>query len=251
MFQIYSDGDREGDYLLQFLALEGVDLLSKFYFLTAYSKHEDIRNSEDIKKLIDFKKFAAKNMFEKGDQSSLNKLKEIIGSSPTLNLQLENKIYLGVLRNKVGEGAYGLFLSILEKKDSEDSNVISESLVSIRNVYENILSEIALLQNVPKPYKRFNKELKKDEEIYFLDRNNNLKIGPFINWIKDKKPFNSNTIIKDFLFNIKNIGSDFGAHADLKDGKKKEKPASFSPTSNTVNALIYNLKEIILWFDQI
>jgi len=47
----------------------------------------------------------------------------------------------------------------------------------------------------------------------------------------------------NFFYDIQEICSDFGPHA-------KSVSKGFQPTSNTVNVLIYELKDIILWFDK-
>lgn len=88
--------EREGDYLLQKLVLDShVDVMGKFYFLTAYSAEDELRGSEDIKTLIDFGKFNTENFIEKGD---LDRLINIIENIRILNLQNDNKRYLNILR---------------------------------------------------------------------------------------------------------------------------------------------------------
>lgn len=54
---LYNDFfEREGDYFLHKLIYD-IDVINKFYFLTAYSASDEIRNNQDIKRFIDFGKF--------------------------------------------------------------------------------------------------------------------------------------------------------------------------------------------------
>ncbi len=79
LYQRYSKKDREGDYLLQKLALfSPVDVMTRFYFLTAYSAQDELQIAEDVEQLIDLGKFKAENFIEKGNDSDLKRLRQII-----------------------------------------------------------------------------------------------------------------------------------------------------------------------------
>ena len=110
---------------------------------------------------------------------------------------------------------------------------ISANLGTIRNLLENILTEIAIEKNAP--------------EVCFNEKNiKQIVMGNVIYWITKENPdsFKSNSIIKNELFDIKQICSDFGSHSNSNN-------KGFQPTVNTVNALVYELKDIILWFGDI
>ncbi len=230
--------EREGDYLLQKLVYQGADVLSQFYFLTAYSASE-LPNADEIKNHIDLKKFKEKNLIEKGNSESKNYLMNRINNLEILKLHWENKVFIDILRKKVGKNLPYKFIELLKNKDSSDSVRTEMSFDLIRNLLENILTELAKKQNAPKIC--FNKKSEKQ----IITRN-------VIKWINDfnkekEEPiyrFNSNSIIKNFLYDIQGICSDFGAH-------KKSEMTGFQPTSNTVNALIFELKDIILWFNDL
>lgn len=75
--------DREGDYILFKLATCGkVDILKKFYFLTAYLAEDEIRSAPEVKKfLMDFGVFQKENFIEKGNKAHLSRLIEAIKNS--------------------------------------------------------------------------------------------------------------------------------------------------------------------------
>lgn len=71
--------EREGDYLLLKLAMnKQVDVLNKFYFLTAYSAQHEIRSSAELENFIDLGAFQQKNFIEKGNEADLKRLLEVI-----------------------------------------------------------------------------------------------------------------------------------------------------------------------------
>lgn len=238
--------EREGDYFLQKLVYAKIDVMTKFYFLTGFAKSE-LRNADEIKTHIDFGKFTYQNIIEKGKSKEDEKnLINIINNIKILKLHWENREYLEILRNRIGEKAPYNFINLLDSKDSNESVVISKNLGLIRNILENILTIIANNQNAP--------------EICFNKRNKKqIVIRNIIRWINDYNKerdckiyrLGSSSIIKNFLYDIQEIASDFGAHENLEDKKVKPKPSSYQPTANSVNALIYDLKDIILWFNKI
>lgn len=83
--------EREGDYLLQKLVFSGIDVLSKFYFLTAHPSEDEIRNGNEIETLLNFGQFKRENFIEKGNAQDFKRLQSIIDTI-TLNLQGENRI---------------------------------------------------------------------------------------------------------------------------------------------------------------
>lgn len=231
---------REGDYLLQKLVYD-IDIMSQFYFLTA--NNDELRISSDVHTHINNEKFSKDNFIEKGN---IKPLIYVINNIEILNLQNENQIYIKILRNRVGERASEKFVHLLSKKDSENPDDISNNLGAIRNVLSNILTILS-------------KSLKAPDTCWNKKNKNQIVLRNVIYWINpyDKEnrtvnyKYNSNSIIKNFLYDIQEIASDFGSHEDLEDEKLKSKPSGYQPTVNTVNALIYELKDIILWFDKI
>ncbi|QTA78910.1 Uncharacterized protein dnl_11570 [Desulfonema limicola] len=218
-YELYAE--REGDYLLNILVYK-TDVLSKFYFMTAYSAKEEIRGTADIQTHIDMNKFSTENFIEKGSEEDFKKLKDIIDNIPILNLQYENKEYLHILQKHINQEITASFLKILSQKD--DYNSIRDNLNLMRIIYEQILTVCA--DKIPGM-----KADCKDE-----------KGGKTIIWMKDKNHIDGD-ILRNFLFSIRNIANKFGSHYT-------DKPV-YSPTLNTINALVYALKDIILWFGQI
>ncbi|MEA3475694.1 MAG: hypothetical protein U9R23_04555 [Candidatus Cloacimonadota bacterium] len=242
--------EREGDYFLQKLVYTKIDVMTKFYFLTAFAKSE-LRNADEIKTHIDFGKFTYQNIIGKGEEE---RLKQIIDNIEILNLQVENKNYLDILRTKITEKTTLLFLDILSNKESDNDLDIIKNLGALRLIFHKILNLLAKSLEV-KSYtdSRNGKEV----AIFYGD---SLNIRPFINWLSYySQDLKVNSLIRNFLFGIQEICSNFGlAHNELEDDYKEEgivfsesQPSGYQPTANSVNALIYELKEIILWFDEI
>jgi hypothetical protein len=216
--------EREGDYFLQKLVYQ-TDVMSKFYLLTGNS--DPIRCCDDIKTLIDFGQFSEKNSFEKGNEAELQK---IIENMPVLNLQNENKRYLEILRKNIGNKGEDNFLKILEEKD--EIRRISANLTEIRKIYDQILKECSeripdMKEDWTDKYGNVIMKKKKEEKEEML-----------MNWLSINGHIN--TIIRNFFFSIKAICSDFGAHPNIEDA-----------TTDTVNSLVYALKDVIAWFGKI
>lgn len=238
---------REGDYLFQKLVYD-VDVMTKFYFLTAYpAQADEIRGSEGIKPHIDIGKFTAENFIEKANEDDLQKLIQVIEKIEILNLQSENKVYLDILRNNISEEAANRFLEVLAKKDSDKNSDIIANLDFLRNIFEKLLTEIAGLPGIPSSFERVNRDTRKKEKVFIFDKGRELKVRTFINWLDTSKKFDFNSLLRNFCYDIQEIASDFGPHDD----SIKKNPSGYQATTDTVNALVYALKDIILWFGNI
>ena len=229
--------EREGDYLLEKLVYEKVDVLNRFYFLTAYSVSE-LPNKEEISKHIDFSKFRAENIIEKSNRIQEQKLISIINNAEVMNLHLENQIYIDVLRTELdrkGSSHTTLkFVELLKNQNDNDRNEIEMNLGNIRNITENILTYIAKKFHAPERcYSGRNKNLISFRDVIFWLAHDEKK--------EEKYNLNSNVMIKNYLYNIISICSEFGVHSG------NSRSMGFLPTSNTVQALVSELKEIILW----
>ncbi len=153
---------------------------------------------------------------------------------------IEKDPHLDILRDHIGEEAREKFLHVLSKKESTNPSDIAESLGTLRNLMENILSHLAKNLNAP-------------PECWNTKNPNQIVLRNVIKWFNDydkqnRKPLyrhSSNSILKNFLYDIQEIASDFGPHA------KYQNNDGYKPTSDTVNALTYALKDIILWFGKI
>ena len=231
--------EREGDYFLELLITQKEDVINKFYFLTANSR-DDLRNKDKLKNHLDFGRFKADNIIDKSDTDEMNKLKMRIEDDEKLQILKDNLRYVNILE-KINPQLSENFLDLISHKDDTNQNTIRKNLTTIRNILsDNILPEIAKQENAP-------------DDCWNTYGKDEIIIGAVIKWISgfDKETkennykFNSNSIIKTFLYAIKGIASDFGVH------KKYKKEDKTQPTSDTVNALIFALKDIIVWFDSI
>lgn len=213
---------REGDYLLHMLLFtKNADVKRKFYYLTAYSGEQDeIRRSEIIGKLIDLKKFGENNLIEKGNTDDIKKLQHIIENNKILNLQNENMRYLTILRTNINDRAWDDFVGVLKRKDDKNTGVIKDNLTKMRIIYEQILTACSGI--IP------------DMKPNCADQYGKVVLGrQTIEWLYDNGHIDD--IIREFCYTVSKIGS-MGPHPNGK------------PTTDTVNALVYSLKDIITWF---
>jgi len=221
----------EGDYLLNRAAMNKIDILHKFYFLTA-NPSDDIRNIERIKLHFDFEKFSTENFIDKTDTSKIEKLRNIINSHSVLQIQHENRIYLNLLKTHIGENAVKEFIKLLVDKNLQ----INDALISLRRLLQNILTALAKKKRPPAICWNQYKEAKGKDEI---------ELSKFIYEIVREDPlkYNTNIVIETALYNFKQLLNDEGAHTDF--------TIDIEATKDTVQSLIYNLKDIILWFGKI
>lgn len=220
-YELYAE--REGDYLLYHLVFK-TDVLSKFYFMTAYSANDEIRGKNYIQTYIDHKKFSTDNFIEKGNEEDFDRLKSTIDNINILNLQLENRFYLQILRKNIDDKAAGFFLEILTTPNDSPKR-IRDNLNRMRLIYENIMDVCAI--KIPG----------------MRAACGDVKGGDTIKWMINNNHIDSN-ILRNFLFSIRNICNTFGSHSDF----HPNIVPLYDPTSDTVNALIYALKDVILWF---
>ncbi|MDM8539100.1 hypothetical protein QUF70_20295, partial [Desulfobacterales bacterium HSG17] len=101
---------------------------------------------------------------------------------------------------------------------------INNNLRLIRNIYQRILEKCAEI--IP--------GMKND----CMNQNNIILGQKTIDWLSRKNITNS--IIRSFFFSVNAIPSNFSNHPNIENA-----------TTDTVNSLIYALKDIIVWFGQI
>lgn len=220
--------EREGDYFLYKLAFNGVDLKNKFFFLTAYDVNSGIRGIEEIEEFIShFGDFKARNVIEKGS-GAFDILLDVMANIKTLSIRSENSHYLNILHKYADQICADSFLDILMEKDNERR--IKDNLSRIRNIHEAILK--ACCRNIPEMAMKCTNER---GEVILGDRT--------IKWLSDTDHINS--IIRQFLFTVKTISSDYGSHENTTAKR------IYAPTTDTVNALVHALKDLICWFGSI
>jgi len=224
-YEKFSRTNREGDYLLhQLILVHKVDVEKKFFFLTAYSARDELRGSEVIGEYILMKQFTEKNFMEKGKEEDFDRLKGIIENNEIISLIHENTDYLLILKRHIDDEAAGLFLDVLHFQ--HDESRIRDSLNRIRIVYENILT---VCSDVIPGMKRECGNEKGDKTILWLRNKNHI----------------DDLILRNFLFSIRKIANEFGSH------KPYPYNPIYEPTSDTVRALVYALKDMIIWFGKI
>ncbi|MGC9364445.1 MAG: hypothetical protein ACP5FZ_07750 [Fidelibacterota bacterium] len=223
--------EREGDYFLHKLIYQKISVAMCFYFLTAYSFDSEIKGAEDLKNHIEFNQFGRENFIEKANSNDITRLQNIIENQQTFLIRHENVKYLEILKQRIDENVSDSFWYILVNRNNKD--YVQTNLGAIRVLLENIMRVTAQKLNAP-------------DDCW--DNVRNIKARSVINWLvqynsetrTNHYQFDTNSIIKDFCYNIYEISSDFGAH---------HPPPGFQPTTDTVNALIFALKDLIVWFD--
>ncbi len=219
---LYNDFfEREGDYFLHKLIYD-IDVINKFYFLTAYSASDEIRNNQDIKRFIDFGKFKDINFIEKGNENDIKRLQDIMINTNSIELRNTNQRYLRILSQYLGEEADNNFFRIIKDKDNYEN--IIDNLMRMRNIYEQILRECT-------------KRIPDMKDNCLNDRGDIILSGQTIEWLKNNQYISN--IQKDFFFSIVKNTSDQGSHRKLEESK---------PTIEAINALVYQIKDITLWF---
>jgi len=226
----------EGDYLFCKLALAGrADIMKKFYYLTPHSyKQRDINIPEAVKALIDMNKFMANNFIEKNNEKGFKRLQKLVNNVKLLDVRNENRHYLKILKDNIDEESAQRFLLMLHNKDSNKKETVTDNLELLGNILKKILTEAAKRLNAPPSC---------------WDNRNRLIIKNFL-WrlTRDETDgrisykFDTNSLLRGFLYTLYGITSDLSL---------REKSAAYQPTANTVNSLLYALKDIILWFGKI
>jgi hypothetical protein len=220
--------EREGDYLILKL-LGKIDLLSSFYFLSAYPVKDYLRGKSETKGLLDSNYFSKNNYIDKGDPAGIRRLQSIINNIKSISIELENKSYCDIIRRYCGEVKYKELLALLSNDES-----IKNSLTNIRNLYESLLTNYYLKNEIKIGNKR-------DDSDY-------IQCGEVFKWItewnrnsKEYKNVNCNPIIENFGNSIYRLTSKYGAHSPISELQSHV-------TNDSKIALIFMLKYMIIWF---
>ena len=220
--------EREGDYLLYKLAIKGFDVRGKFFFMTAYDAKSEIRNAEGLAELIghlgDFK---SNNFIEKGSEEHLARLKDLVENQREISRIAPHQHHVNLVRKYLGEDVEKRFTDVL--LDAGDNRRIDENLNRIRLIYQKVLS--GACQVIPGMARAC------------VDNYGNVAMGlETINWLQDNGHINS--IIRNHCFSIWKICSDFGGH-------NHPDRQIFEPGLDTVNALIFAIKDVVAWFARV
>lgn len=220
---------REGDFLIGYCKMKNYDIDNRFYIFTGNT--DELVLSPELK-LILTDKFKSENIIVKGSDGK-NKLIEIIDGLEELDILIQNKKFLNVLSElyKQKDNFSKLFINIVKNKDNKD--FIKDNLNSIRNILEAILTKTARMFNTTENY--WNKgSLSCSYYINnFLTNYNRTEEKQVCN-------FNTSSVIIEGMNFIYRVSSQFGAHNSN----------GYKPTIDTVNTLLYTLKDIIIWFGE-
>ena len=215
---------REGDWLLNVLS-DIIDTRKQFYFLTAYTDDDII--IEKNSSLSEQGRFHRDQVIKKGEFDQLKFLKKKIKKHPSIMIRHKNQDIIDILQNEFGDAAVNEFIEIIKRGPS-----LFGTAKEIRIFFENrILRGIARKKKV-------------DEEKCFNEKGG-INISGFVWWLREPNydddtqqwKFGCNTVIFSEISSIKDIGHQ-GSHEKI-------------VTTDTVNHLIYGLKEIIRWYGTI
>lgn len=232
--------EREGDYLFYKLALTGrTDTVKKFYYLIDHlGEEKKILAHQGLTLLVDMKHFSKSNFIRKRDDRAFKRLHKLINNIKIFDLKNENKYYFKILRDLIDEKTSRMFLHLLYNKNSNKEETIAENLKLLKNILEKVLTEAAKRLNAPAAC------WDKDGRLIirkFLFRLTQSETGD-----KTVYKFDTNSLLKIFFYAVYGITAEFSSRDEF-----RRAPTGYQATENTVNALIYALKDIILWFDEI
>jgi len=223
---------REGDFLIGYCKMKNFDIDNRFYIFTG--NNDELVNTPELNLMLS-DKFISENIIVKGSDGK-NKLIELVNGLEDLELVLENKEYLNILRKlpTKKEDFTKLFLALLKSNLNEDSDSIKSNLNSSRNILEAILTGVARKVNTPEKY--WNKG---SLSCSFFTKD----FLKGYNAVEDRTVYNYKTssVIIESMNLIYRVSSQFGAHTD----------SGYKPTSNTVKTIINALKDIILWYSEV
>ncbi len=216
---------REGEFLVNILTAKKEiveEIKDKFYFLSAYSP------SQNILGLIDNGTLSKQNYIEKGcSEAKKDLISKIINRNKNLEARLNNKIYIDIL-SEIDVNLRANLIQLIINKDEKEH--IKANMQFIRVISEKLYNKIVeSLSDKP-------------EEIYTDISKRQLSIGGFIRWINENRDkFKTNSILKNHMYSIQSVCS--GVIHDSLEG--------FQPTTDTVNSLVYALKDVISWYSSI
>lgn len=169
--------EREGDYLFLKLALfSRIDVMTRFFFLTAYPASTELQSAKDVEQLIDLGKFKDDNFFEKGNDAELARLRQIMKTT-----KIEDSDYKTLIAQ--GESHYLEFKSTLRyclKKQSPQKSIeyaIEHAVLKTIAAYLNSnggtlligVDDSGQILGLDSDFSTFKKEHKTDEFLKYLD----------------------------------------------------------------------------------
>jgi predicted transcriptional regulator len=228
--------NRQGDFLLNFLLGRLREDADRVYLHTA-NRTDQLRCRDDLAPILDLGVFSESHILDKSDEGK-RQLRDIVKRATRISIRIENSATCRILESQLGDSALSQFYQVMENRESDDSEVIGNTLSALRNVLETMLKSLAEKKLAPQSIRDERGRLH-----YLYDTQGKLQISEMIKeWIKDNPDLLSNRMIVEFLFSIWGICSAFGSHND---------PTDFPPTANTVISLSYALKEIVSWYDKV
>ncbi|HPI42238.1 MAG TPA: hypothetical protein PLG69_01615 [Candidatus Cloacimonas acidaminovorans] len=232
--------EREGDLLLCLLLKLNSDYQKIIYFLTA-NTNDGLRVLDDMKSLIRSGNFNEEHIIEKGSENE-EKIGIILSDLKSFKIQNQYPKQCEILRKHLDEDIVKQYINMIKDKEA-NKDKWKDYLSKLRNILENILLDIAY--NLKEPNAEYwNKKYKNELIINKFISNDGLS-----NYNK-RNNIGYNSIIKNACYSIYGISSEFGIHNISKE-VDIENINTYNLTNNTVNSLLYQFNDVVLWYDKV
>ncbi|MDP3012798.1 MAG: hypothetical protein Q8M92_01060 [Candidatus Subteraquimicrobiales bacterium] len=235
---------REGDYLLLTLLRLNPKAMVKTYYLTANTK-DDLRFSSELKAFMDVGQFSKEHIIEKGS-SAETQISDILSNLKTFKIQNNYRKECDIIRKRLSEDDLFQFVEMIAFYESDKRR---DFVNYLRKLLDNILHDIAF-------------RIAEPNAGYWNPKNKKqLNIKPFIKGFtsgnhisglpafEDKHHIGYNSIIRNACLSIFEISSDCGIH-DISKAIDIESLNTDSLSSNTMNSLLCQIRDVIVWYDK-
>ncbi len=229
--------EREGDLLLLVLLRLDPAYKDKIYYLTANTS-DDIRGSHDLQTLLELDQFKQDHIIEKGSPSE-KKISAILSDIKAFRIQNAYRAQCSILRRWLDEESVDQFISMVKHYEKNERR---EFVFDLRNLLENLLNKIAYSMG------EHNADYWKS-----FGRRSQLQIRPFI--LSGLKSYNDiynigyTAVVLNACISIYSVSSDCVVHSQTK-SVDIEKISAVDLTDYTMNTLINEICDVILWFDK-
>lgn len=225
--QIAQYHGREGDLLLLILLRINRDYRDKLFLLTIYTP-ESLKSMQEFQDVLEVTDFRTDRIIEKGSVHEAM-ISQVMTDLPAFAIQNQYRTECSILRKWFNENEVNLYVESAKCVDKEDRKI--DFLQKVRPILEKLLVTLA-------------KKIHENNARYWEDgAEPNLRVMEFVkslDYIDTRWGIDYNNVVKQCLFSIWKISSDYGNHPNANPD---------DVTLYTVKALFYQINDVILWFD--
>lgn len=222
--------EREGDYLLLFLASKGINCYDSFYFMTAYGTGASLINQDIIAMLISFDAFKNSNYIEKGKNDDFLRLRdEIINDFQVLATFRD--IFEVFKKGWLDNDTRTQFVAAIKDMDNWQPANINQNALNVRQILESVYDSLAMRTTLIPP------EIYQAGGFRTLQRaNGDLKMRSIIGYLRDKQEISGiHLSATDLIYSM--------ASEIIHDG-----PINAHASKYSNHAMVHGLCDAILWF---